>query len=434
MKRRLHFLFRNSRGEPVYPDSPAGGTGVGRARPPRPTSLGNDHFGWDFLPHPDSPAGRYVTHADIAHSDTLERAECVREAVERAKAIVGGYILQETGQGLKELISGIVPTLLLGAGILGLTTGVGAAGGAVLGSLGAGVGAVPGAMFGASVGFEAGSAILDALGLGFLFVYISDRLPRVCSLARSGVRLAWDAPDSSYEDSAIDAAARDIAQALAVLFSLIMQAIVAFLTAKGAQSAAERLPELVGKLRSSKLGGGFAKWVEQNYDAIIRASERERERRVQAGGGGTVGNRESGSRSNRLEETLKADAGSRGDSEHFRKIYKAVEIRKRAAREGRELTTQEKIAVSEARGELNSFFAIDMFAQGEAFRNYKQIQSFGKTDSHNFDGVWEDPNGNLLVVESKGGDSHLAKYPRCRKANGLRLARRQSSEVGASCW
>jgi len=260
----------------------------------------------------------------------------VREAVERAKAIVGGYILQETGQGLKELISGIVPTLLLGAGILGLTTGVGAAGGAVLGSLGAGVGAVPGAMFGASVGFEAGSAILDALGLGFLFVYISDRLPRVCSLARSGVRLAWDAPDSSYEDSAIDAAARDIAQALAVLFSLIMQAIVAFLTAKGAQSAAERLPELVGKLRSSKLGGGFAKWVEQNYDAIIRASERERERRMQAGGGGTVGNRESGSRSNRLEETLKADAGSRGDSEHFRKIYKAVEIRKRAAREGRE--------------------------------------------------------------------------------------------------
>ena len=195
---------------------------------------------------------------------------------------------------------------------------------------------MPGAMFGASVGFEAGSAILDALGLGFLFVYISDRLPRVCSLARSGVRLAWDAPDSSYEDSAIDAAARDIAQALAVLFSLIMQAIVAFLTAKGAQSAAERLPELVGKLRSSKLGGGFAKWVEQNYDAIIRASERERERRMQAGGGGTVGNRESGSRSNRLEETLKADAGSRGDSEHFRKIYKAVEIRKRAAREGRE--------------------------------------------------------------------------------------------------
>src|SRR6185312_10440926 len=176
MKRRLHFLFRNSRGEPVYPDSPAGGTGVGRARPPRPTSLGNDHFGWDFLPHPDSPAGRYVTYADIAHSDTLERAQCVREAVERAKAIVGGYILQETGQGLKELISGIVPTLLLGAGILGLTTGVGAAGGAVLGSLGAGVGAVPGAMFGASVGFEAGAAILDALGLRLHFGQVATSL------------------------------------------------------------------------------------------------------------------------------------------------------------------------------------------------------------------------------------------------------------------
>ena len=123
-----------------------------------------------------------------------------------------------------------------------------------------GIAAVPGSMFGASAGFEAGMALLDALGLGFLFAYVSDKLPRVCSLLRSGLRRAWDAPDCSYglEDSEIDAAARDIAQALALLFSLILQAIVAFLTAKGAQSAAERLPELVGKLRSkSELGVGF---------------------------------------------------------------------------------------------------------------------------------------------------------------------------------
>lgn len=406
MRRRLHDLYRSSRGAPAHPDSPAGGTGIGHARPPRSTSLGDDHFGWGSLPHPDSPAGRHVTQADIARADTLERAECVREAVEHAQTLVGPYILQETGQGMKDLISGIVPTLLLGSGILALTTSAGAAGGAILGSLGMGIGAVPGSMFGGSAGFEAGMALLDALGLGFLFAYVSDKLPRVCSLLRSGLRRAWDAPDCSYglEDSEIDAAARDIAQSLAVLFSLILQAIVAFLTAKGAQSAAERLPDLVGKLRSSGLGGGFAKWIEQNYDDLIQRSQCGQDRQLPTSGGGTVAKRQSGVWPKDIEETKKADAGAGGQPEHFTKIYERLEIPRRAAKEGRGMTKQEKIDFSEARGETNAFFYID-----EAFPNYKQIQSFGKKDTHNFDGVWEGPNENLLIVESKGGDSHLAR-------------------------
>jgi hypothetical protein len=150
--------------------------------------------------------------------------------VELAQSRIGSYLVQETGQGLKDLISGIVPTLLLGLGILGFTTSAGAAGGALIGSLGMGVGAVPGSMFGASAGFEAGMTFLDALGLGFLFAYVSDSLPRVYTLLRGGVRRAWEAPDGPFnsEQSAIDAAARDIARAVALLFSLICQAIVAF--------------------------------------------------------------------------------------------------------------------------------------------------------------------------------------------------------------
>jgi hypothetical protein len=208
--------------------------------------------------------------------------------VERAQALVGGYILQETGQGMKDLISGIVPTLLLGLGLLGLTTGAGLAGGAVLGSFGAGLGAVPGGIFCASVGFEAGLALLDALGLGFLFAYVSDKLPEVYSLLRRGLTHAWAAPDSAHglEELAIDAAARDIARAVAVLFSLILQAIVAFLMAKGAKSAAERLPELLGKLRSSEFGEGFASWVQRNYESLIKNRKLEPGRTTGTGGGG----------------------------------------------------------------------------------------------------------------------------------------------------
>jgi len=170
MRRRRHTLYQNSRGVLAHPDSPAGGTGTGFSRPPGSVGLGHDHSDWNSLAHPDSPAGKHITHTDIVHFATLNRAECVSEAVERAQALAGSYILQESGQALNDLISGIVPTLLLGVGILGLTTGAGAAGGAALGSLAMGVGAVPGTVLGASAGFETGLAHLDALGLGFFWL------------------------------------------------------------------------------------------------------------------------------------------------------------------------------------------------------------------------------------------------------------------------
>ncbi len=99
---------------------------------------------------------------------------------------------------------------------------------------------------GAAAGFEAGTALLDALGIVFLFAYVSDKLPEVYNLLRKGLRRGWEAPDSPYglEDFAIDAAARDIARDLGVLFSLILQAIVSILTAKGASRSGVDAPHV----------------------------------------------------------------------------------------------------------------------------------------------------------------------------------------------
>ncbi len=51
-----------------------------------------------------------------------------------------------------------------------------------------------------------------------------------------------------------------LAEAMAVIVLLILQAIVAWLLKRGI----DKLPELVAELRQSKLGKGFAKWVEEN--------------------------------------------------------------------------------------------------------------------------------------------------------------------------
>jgi hypothetical protein len=286
-RRRWLNLYRGRLGTLAHPDAPAGGSGTGTSRPPRFAPVEN-HLPRNRIPHPDSPTGRNICHADILRFDSLERAECVNEALRRARHLVPLYIAEEIGQAAHEVITAVVPALLFGLGIIGVTTGFGVAAGAALGSLGGGIGVVPGAVFGANVGFESGMAFLDALGLGFLFVYISDKLPQVVGLFRDGVKRAWEAPDSLYglEEMAINAAARDMARAVAVLFSLILQAIVAFMIAKSGQSGAERLPELIGKLRSSKMGEGFALWVERNYQSLIQDPNLRPGRKLSNGGGG----------------------------------------------------------------------------------------------------------------------------------------------------
>jgi hypothetical protein len=150
------------------------------------------------------------------------------------------------------------------------TTAIGGIAGALIGALAGGVGAIPGAAAGAEAGLGIGLAILEWLGIGFLIVYISTKLDEVVTKLSHAVSVAWNAGHSGRPRQAdIEAAAREIAQAVAVLVRLILEGIVLYLTAKGAAAVAERVPALVGKLKASKLGTGFAEWVEKNYRSLI---------------------------------------------------------------------------------------------------------------------------------------------------------------------
>ena len=64
-KEREEFLriFEGWTGKPAHPDSPAGGGGPGSFRQPGPLNHVHVH---GRLPHPHSPAGRRITHLDIA--------------------------------------------------------------------------------------------------------------------------------------------------------------------------------------------------------------------------------------------------------------------------------------------------------------------------------------------------------------------------------
>ena len=64
----------------------------------------------------------------------------------------------------------------------------------------------------------------------------------------------------------MDDAARELARATGVLFRLILEGIVAYLLAKGAAQATARVAQLVERLKASRLGAGFARWVEVNRE------------------------------------------------------------------------------------------------------------------------------------------------------------------------
>jgi hypothetical protein len=249
----------------AHPGAPVGGAGPGGFRQAGP--LDSDH---GHVPHPDSPAGQSFDWHSLPGVDQAERVKAVYDAIRRCPQYVGAEIATATGEELHDLIAGILPGLLLMLGVMAVTTLGGAAAGAALGFLALGVGAAPGAAVGATLGAEAGATILEWLGLGFLAFYIGKNLGTAVRDATDGVKIAWHSVDSPRTaSSAVDRAAHMLARAVADVFRAILQGIVAFLLTKGIAGAKGRLGELTAKLKASKLGEGFAGWIERSWGRLL---------------------------------------------------------------------------------------------------------------------------------------------------------------------
>ncbi|MEP7337337.1 MAG: DUF6861 domain-containing protein [Acidobacteriota bacterium] len=179
-------------------------------------------------------------------------------------------VFEETGRSLKEFLDGMIQGLLMMLIVIASTTALGTAAGAAIGALFGGVGAGPGALIGAEAGLNFGVFVLNWLGIGFLIVYVAANFGEVLKLVSAGVERAWYAGKRLQpEQTDIDEAAKDIARGIAVLFRLILEGIVMYLLAKGTAAVAERLPGLIKSLKDSKLGKGFAEWVERNHRSLI---------------------------------------------------------------------------------------------------------------------------------------------------------------------
>lgn len=219
--------------------------------------------------------------------DDFTGALCIYQACSLAEDLAGDAILEETGCQLKSLLSGLIPGLIQMVAILGASTILGAGIGGLIGALAGGVGAAPGAVVGADLGFDIGMAALTWLGVAFLAVSIAKGFAELFEAIRNGVEWAWAARKltRTAQKERIDKAAHEFARSAGIVMRLVLQGILAYLLKKaaisssrgvigtvrgiqtrGAAAAAEAsVAELVGKLRVSKFGDGFADWIEKNW-------------------------------------------------------------------------------------------------------------------------------------------------------------------------
>jgi hypothetical protein len=245
----------------------------------------------------------------LASIDIDERARAVLDAIAVARRHAPAAILEATGLEFAAIVEGLLPGLLMCMCTVAATTALGTAAGAAIGALAAGIGAAPGAAFGASAGLEAGVALLEGLGLAFLVAVIAVSVADAGRLAQRALREAWDSVDEPRSSSFhIDHAGRTLASAAGALMRGVLQGIVAFLLAKGAAAAASRVPELVAKLRASKLGEGFAAWVERNWASLVKNERLQpKQDAVQGGGGGSTSPRREAGRVKPPTKTANAD-------------------------------------------------------------------------------------------------------------------------------
>jgi hypothetical protein len=174
-------------------------------------------------------------------------------------------IIRHVGEDAATILEGILGGLIMALAGLVLTTAIGALIGGAVGALGAGVGALPGAIAGAEFGLMIGNGILAWAGLGFLGLYLGSHLKEMGSQFRSGIHTAWN---SGGNPLLIDVAAREFAEGIGVFMSLLLQAIVVYLT-RGAskQGSAASL----SKLRESmffKKCPDLETWLVRNFPKL----------------------------------------------------------------------------------------------------------------------------------------------------------------------
>ena len=192
----------------------------------------------------DVGSGTMGGEASRLYKKIDQKIKDFQTAYQLSKAVFPQVFAQRLGEGAKELIEGLITSMLVAAGVLITTSAIGALIGAFFG----GVGAAPGAL----LGFELGMWVLEWLGLGFLAVWAGSKLGQVFSALGTFVNKVWNA---NGDQEALLQAGVSLADSMAILSVAVLQVLVTIGLAKGIGYLASKLSNssFAGKVGLPKL-------------------------------------------------------------------------------------------------------------------------------------------------------------------------------------
>jgi hypothetical protein len=213
---------------------------------------------------------------------TEDKWNCAKIAWDRAwsQGYVSAAITQHVGDEAADLLKGAVVGIAAGLGILLVGNATGSLAGAAIGayfSAGNPAAAAAGAQLGREIGNGIAKGALTLLGIGFVVSYMVEHLDSVAQFAIAGFDMA--ANQAAYMNGAaydltIDLAARNFADAIGVLFALILAAIVLWCTHKLSQGkSSENVKELTDSKMMS-LSGRLMAWLMPRLPELKRQYER----------------------------------------------------------------------------------------------------------------------------------------------------------------
>lgn len=215
------------------------------------------------------------------------RIDAVRQALSRSYPLIEADLRHKWASiNIEQILPVLLQLVKEVALILGGSVAVGTAAGGAAGAFAFGIGAVPGAAAGAGIGLQIGNLILMGLGLKAIAEYFYDGLPACLSTLAGGMSTAWHAGDdfkpagldptggfAARSQAKIDRAAHQLAQGQEQLVSLLLTAIVTYLTRgqvkAGGVSSVEGIAERSAKLQAQISNKKLATWLAQNEEKLL---------------------------------------------------------------------------------------------------------------------------------------------------------------------
>ena len=251
--------------------------------------------------------------------------EDFQTAINKSGKYMADAIARHVTQALIDVVISLVTMMVAAIAIVAIFTALGGAIGFVFGGPG-------GAALGGSIGFELSLLFLEWLGIAFLIKWLADAVQSVASAFVKFLVAVWDAHG---DEKKLDDAGYDFAEAIGTLLGTLVEAVAAWIAAKGLEIGIAKIKETPF---GQRMGQKYFDWLKDRTGNEERLKREQEEKR----------RRDEENKRREEEEKAKREREEAEKREHERKLKHEAEEKAKREHEERRRREQEEERAREA--------------------------------------------------------------------------------------